>query len=88
MKYRAEETTRPHVSHANTWLLSRRISEEFVFGGGLITFDEATASQLYLRGDRHDYGDIVARGFLSSPSWGTYLLYPSLYSISSFSVLS
>jgi hypothetical protein len=34
------------------------------------TFDEATAGQLYLYGNRHDDGDTVARGFLPRPSWG------------------
>jgi hypothetical protein len=37
----------------------------------MTTFDEGTAGQLYLHGNRHDKGDTLARGSLPRPSWGT-----------------
>jgi hypothetical protein len=34
----------------------------------IITFDKATAGQLYLHGNRHDNADTVARGSLPFPT--------------------
>jgi hypothetical protein len=40
----------------------------------IITLDAATACQLHLHGNRHDNGDIVARGSLTRPPCGTFPL--------------
>jgi hypothetical protein len=45
------------------------------YGRLIITFDETTACQLYLRANRHNNGDTVARCSLPRPSWGTSSLW-------------